>query len=69
MHVLRDFLQFRYKIINEFEKNIAIIEKKKLKFDFKGKIKNYKNFEKKTKKKNINLNSRYLGLGQLPSPS
>ena len=28
MHVLRDFLQFRYKIINEFEKNIAIIEKK-----------------------------------------
>jgi len=33
-------------IINEFEKNIITIEKNH-KFDLKGKIKNYMNFEKK----------------------
>ena len=69
MHVLRDFLQFRYKIINEFEKNIAIIEKKNLNLISRAKLKIIKTLKKKAKKKNINLDSRYLGLGQLPSPS
>ena len=38
-------------IINKFEKKNIITIRKNHKFDLKGKIKNYKNFEKKAKKK------------------
>ena len=42
-------------VINKFEKKIITIIKKNYKFDLNGKIKNYKNFEKKAKKKKIKV--------------
>jgi hypothetical protein len=39
-------------------KKISLLLEKNYKFDLKGKIKNYKNFEKKAKEKNKKIKSR-----------
>ena len=62
IHVLRDFLEFKYKIINEFENNIVIIEKKNLNLISRVKLKIIKTLKKKKQKKTLFLTHATLDL-------